>query len=39
MLNETALSYKMLTREANSIPGFTFLWLTDGQGQEKPKAT
>lgn len=31
-LNETARSYKTLAREAEEIPGFTFVWLTDGKG-------
>ena len=29
-LNETARSYKMLAREADSVDGFTFVWFTDG---------
>ena len=31
-LNETARSYKTLALEAEGIEGFTFIWLTDGQG-------
>lgn len=31
-LNETARSYKMLSQEANTIEGFTFVWFTDGIG-------
>lgn len=31
-LNETARSYKTLTQEAKGIPGFTFVWFTDGLG-------
>ena len=31
-LNETARSYKMLSREADTIDGFTFVWFTDGIG-------
>ena len=31
-LNETARSYKMLSQEANTIDGFTFVWFTDGVG-------
>lgn len=31
-LNETARSYKTLALEAKSIPGFTFVWFTDGMG-------
>ena len=31
-LNETARSYKTLALEAETIPGFTFVWFTDGKG-------
>ncbi|MEG1946281.1 MAG: type II restriction endonuclease [Lachnospiraceae bacterium] len=31
-LNETARSYKMLSQEADTIEGFTFVWFTDGVG-------
>ena len=31
-LNETARSYKTIALEAKEIDGFTFVWLTDGQG-------
>ena len=31
-LNETARSYKMLSQEADTIKGFTFVWFTDGIG-------
>ena len=31
-LNETARSYKMLSKEADTIEGFTFVWFTDGMG-------
>jgi len=31
-LNETARSYKMLAKEADTIEGFTFVWITDGCG-------
>lgn len=31
-LNEIARSYKMLSQEADSIDGFTFVWFTDGIG-------
>lgn len=31
-LNETARSYKMLAQEAEAIPGFEFVWFTDGIG-------
>lgn len=29
-LNETARSYKMLSQEADTVEGFTFVWFTDG---------
>ena len=29
-LNETARSYKMLSNEADTVEGFTFVWFTDG---------
>lgn len=29
-LNETARSYKMLAQEADTVYGFTFVWVTDG---------
>lgn len=31
-LNETARSYKTLAQEVDTIPGFTFVWITDGKG-------
>lgn len=31
-LNETARSYKMLSQESNKVEGFSFVWITDGQG-------
>ena len=31
-LNETARSYKTWALEAANIPGFTFVWFTDGKG-------
>lgn len=31
-LNETARSYKQIAQEADTISGFTFLWITDGTG-------
>lgn len=31
-LNETARSYKTIALESQKIDGFTFVWLTDGQG-------
>lgn len=36
-LNETARSYKNITVEAKEIPGFTFVWFTDGKGWKKAK--
>lgn len=36
-LNETARSYKMLSQEADSIDGFTFVWFTDGLGWSSAK--
>ena len=36
-LNETARSYKMLSKEADTIDGFTFVWFTDGIGWNKAK--
>ena len=29
-LNETARSYKMISQEADTVDGFTFVWFTDG---------
>lgn len=31
-LNETARSYKQLAQEADTVDGFTFVWVTDGIG-------
>lgn len=31
-LNETARSYKMIAEESRAIPGFKFVWITDGGG-------
>lgn len=31
-LNETARSYKMIAEEAKLVPGFKFVWVTDGGG-------
>ncbi len=31
-LNETARSYKMIAEESKAIPGFRFVWITDGGG-------
>lgn len=36
-LNETARSYKMLSQEADTISGFTFVWFTDGIGWKSAK--
>ncbi len=31
-LSETARSYKMIAEEAKTVPGFKFVWVTDGGG-------
>ena len=31
-LNETARSYRLIAEEARNIPGFAFVWITDGKG-------
>ena len=31
-LNETARSYRMIAEEAKAVPGFKFVWITDGGG-------
>ena len=36
-LNETARSYKNITMEAAEIEGFTFVWITDGNGWNSAK--
>ena len=36
-LNETARSYKLLAQESKGIPGFTFVWITDGLGWKSAK--
>ena len=36
-LNETARSYKMIATEAKTIPGFRFVWITDGGGWKSAK--
>ena len=36
-LNETARSYKMIAEEAKRIPGFRFVWVTDGAGWNSAK--
>lgn len=36
-LNETARSYKMLSQEADTIEGFSFVWFTDGIGWKSAK--
>ena len=36
-LNETARSYKMIATEAKEIPGFRFVWITDGGGWNSAK--
>ena len=36
-LNETARSYKLLAQESKGIPGFKFVWITDGLGWKSAK--
>jgi len=36
-LNETARSYKMISTESKDIPGFVFVWFTDGIGWNSAK--
>jgi len=36
-LNETARSYKTLALESSQIPGFTFVWFTDGSGWQNAR--
>ena len=36
-LNETARSYKMLAQESKKVDGVTFMWFTDGTGQNSAK--
>ena len=36
-LNETARSYKMIAEEAKAVPGFNFIWITDGGGWTSAK--
>ena len=36
-LNETARSYKHISQEADTIEGFTLMWLTDGNGWQDAK--
>lgn len=36
-LNETARSYKMISQEADTIEGFSFVWFTDGIGWNRAK--
>jgi len=36
-LNETARSYKMLAKEADTVDGFTFVWFTDGTAWRRAK--
>lgn len=36
-LNETARSYKMLAQEAHQIPGFKFVWITDGTAWKRAR--
>lgn len=37
-LNETARSYEKIALEAQKIPGFKFVWITDGKGWLSAKA-
>jgi len=36
-LNETARSYKMIAQESKNIPGFQFVWITDGAGWQSAR--
>jgi type II restriction enzyme len=36
-LNEVARSYKQIAEEAQNIPNFTFIWVTDGVGWKSAK--
>lgn len=36
-LNETSRSYKEMAEESSNIDGFTFVWVTDGQGWKKAR--
>ncbi len=36
-LNETARSYKMLSKESDAVEGFSFVWFTDGIGWKSAK--
>lgn len=36
-LNETARSYKMISQEADTVEGFTFVWFTDGTAWNSAK--
>lgn len=36
-LNETARSYKQIFQESDSIKGFKFIWITDGEGWTSAK--
>lgn len=37
-LNETARSFSEIAPKINSVPGFEFVWITDGRGWEKAKS-
>lgn len=37
-INETARGYMSLASKAEMIPGFTFVWITDGKGWKKTKS-
>ena len=36
-MNETARSYKELAIESDKVPGFSFVWFTDGIGWNSAK--
>ena len=36
-LNETARSYKQIAQEAETIQGFSFIWVTDGKGWQSAR--
>ena len=37
-LNEVARAYTELASKINSIPGFEFIWITDGKGWDEAKS-
>ena len=36
-ISETARSYRLIAEHSRNIPGFTFMWITDGKGWEGTK--